>query len=271
MRVNHLHLMVPRRSRSRRASSRNTSSCARRAAMPASPCCSTTAGFVLTLMKLGSKSSRYLSGEFSRGLLPRQRSEGRRHPRPHGRRRPRCGRAEARACVFVLCRARRAASWSRSALDSRRRPVLRLAARHARRARRQHRHGRGLRRLPSAAARRRISSRCAHTKTRRSSTSARTTCVPCRAPRNGSMLMGFDEQGHCFMFANGGCSIYPHRPETCRTYDCRVFTAAGMNAGPDKSEINERIASWRFEYPEPRAITKSIGPSRPRRISSAST
>ena len=66
------------------------------------------------------------------------------------------------------------------------------------------------------------------------------------------MLMGFDAHGHCFMFANGGCSIYSHRPETCRTYDCRVFTAAGMNAGPDKSVINERIASWRFEYPSPR-------------------
>jgi hypothetical protein len=64
--------------------------------------------------------------------------------------------------------------------------------------------------------------------------------------------MGFDAQGHCFMFANGGCSIYSHRPETCRTYDCRVFTAAGMKAGPDKSVINERIASWRFEYSSPR-------------------
>ena len=84
---------------------------------------------------------------------------------------------------------------------------------------------------------------------------------PVPGATNGAMLMGFDEQGHCFMFANGGCSIYQHRPETCRTYDCRVFTAAGMNAGPDKSVINERIASWRFDYPtgrdrdEHRAVT----------------
>jgi len=68
----------------------------------------------------------------------------------------------------------------------------------------------------------------------------------------GDLLMGYDAQGHCHMFANGGCSIYQHRPETCRTYDCRVFTAAGMNAGPDRSVINERIASWQFEYPTPR-------------------
>lgn len=84
---------------------------------------------------------------------------------------------------------------------------------------------------------------------------------PVPGATNGSMLMGFDEQGHCFMFANGNCAIYPHRPQTCRTYDCRVFTAAGMNAGPDKREINDRIASWRFEYPgvrdhdEHRAVT----------------
>ena len=69
---------------------------------------------------------------------------------------------------------------------------------------------------------------------------------------NGELLMGYDAQGHCHMFANGGCSIYQHRPETCRTYDCRVFTAAGMNAGPDRSVINDRIASWQFEYRTPR-------------------
>lgn len=74
---------------------------------------------------------------------------------------------------------------------------------------------------------------------------------PVPGSTNGNLLMGFDAQGHCFMFANGGCSIYQHRPETCRTYDCRVYAAAGMNAGPDKSVINERIASWQFEYPSP--------------------
>jgi uncharacterized protein len=84
---------------------------------------------------------------------------------------------------------------------------------------------------------------------------------PVPGAANGAMLMGFDDRGHCFMFANDGCSIYQHRPETCRTYDCRVFTAAGMNAGAGKTEINDRIASWRFEYPgsrdrdEHRAVT----------------
>jgi len=66
----------------------------------------------------------------------------------------------------------------------------------------------------------------------------------------GDRIMGFDSNGHCHLFANGGCSIYADRPETCRTYDCRVFAAAGMPAGgDDKSVINARVARWRFEYP----------------------
>lgn len=64
----------------------------------------------------------------------------------------------------------------------------------------------------------------------------------------GTLLMGYDEKGHCPMFGANGCSIYAHRPETCRTYDCRIFTAAGMNSGEGRTMINERISSWRFEY-----------------------
>jgi len=65
----------------------------------------------------------------------------------------------------------------------------------------------------------------------------------------GTLLMGYDALGRCPMFAGRGCSIYEHRPDTCRTYDCRIFTAAGMQAGDDRPVINERIARWRFEYP----------------------
>jgi Fe-S-cluster containining protein len=64
----------------------------------------------------------------------------------------------------------------------------------------------------------------------------------------GTRLMGYDAQGRCPMFRDGGCSIYLHRPETCRTYDCRIFTAAGMKAGDGRTEINQRIARWRFTY-----------------------
>lgn len=73
------------------------------------------------------------------------------------------------------------------------------------------------------------------------------TDAPGPAP---ARLMGYRENGHCPMYSGSGCSIYRDRPETCRTYDCRVFTAAGMPAGgADKSVINERVARWRFDFP----------------------
>jgi Fe-S-cluster containining protein len=69
----------------------------------------------------------------------------------------------------------------------------------------------------------------------------------------GHVLMGYDSNGHCPMFTQGRCSIYEHRPQTCRNYDCRVFTAAGILAGgPDKAEINQRVRRWKFTYPTER-------------------
>jgi Fe-S-cluster containining protein len=69
------------------------------------------------------------------------------------------------------------------------------------------------------------------------------------APRlpKGHVLLGYDERGHCPMLVGGRCSIYQHRPRTCRTYDCRVFPAAGLDA--DQPAIAERVRRWRFAYP----------------------
>jgi Fe-S-cluster containining protein len=47
----------------------------------------------------------------------------------------------------------------------------------------------------------------------------------------GCRLLGYDERGHCPMLVDGRCSIYEHRPAACRTYDCRVFPAADVEAG----------------------------------------
>jgi uncharacterized protein len=55
--------------------------------------------------------------------------------------------------------------------------------------------------------------------------------------------------GVCPMLSCGQCTIYAQRPQTCRDYDCRVFTAAGMEAGgADKAVINERVREWRFGF-----------------------
>ena len=66
---------------------------------------------------------------------------------------------------------------------------------------------------------------------------------------SGHKMMGYREDGTCPMLNAGRCSIYLHRPQTCRDYDCRVFAAAGIDAGgPDKSVINQRVRAWRFTY-----------------------
>ena len=71
--------------------------------------------------------------------------------------------------------------------------------------------------------------------------------APGRPP--GHVLLGYDERGHCPMLVDGACSIYAHRPRTCRTYDCRVFAAAGVDPGEDKPLIAGRARMWQFDYP----------------------
>jgi uncharacterized protein len=66
----------------------------------------------------------------------------------------------------------------------------------------------------------------------------------------GHHVMGYDEQGHCPMLVEDRCSIYDHRPRTCRTYDCRVFAATGLDGqlaeDPASREIATRAAQWEF-------------------------
>jgi hypothetical protein len=74
----------------------------------------------------------------------------------------------------------------------------------------------------------------------------------------GQKVLGFDERGHCPMLTDKGCSIYEHRPRTCRAYDWRVFTAAGVDPDDDgKTDIAARTRRWRFDVvSEPAAVTE---------------
>jgi Fe-S-cluster containining protein len=65
----------------------------------------------------------------------------------------------------------------------------------------------------------------------------------------GDAMMGYREDGACPMLSAGKCTIYSSRPQTCRDYDCRIFAAAGIDAGgEDKRVINKRVREWRFSY-----------------------
>ena len=67
----------------------------------------------------------------------------------------------------------------------------------------------------------------------------------------GHVVLGYDERGHCPMLVDGVCSIYEHRPRTCRTYDCRIFPATGVPVDADKPLIAGQAARWRFGFPTP--------------------
>ncbi len=65
----------------------------------------------------------------------------------------------------------------------------------------------------------------------------------------GHLLMGYNEQGHCPMLVNNQCSIYEHRPQTCRDYDCRFFAATGVAVdAKSQPDIANRVALWVFEH-----------------------
>jgi Fe-S-cluster containining protein len=90
----------------------------------------------------------------------------------------------------------------------------------------------------------------------------------------GHLVLGYDDDGCCPMLVEGGCSIYDHRPRACRTYDCRIFPAAGVvPREADKVLIAERVSRWRFDYAHDtdrqmhdavrdaaRAVQKEVGP-----------
>jgi Fe-S-cluster containining protein len=65
----------------------------------------------------------------------------------------------------------------------------------------------------------------------------------------GHVLLGFDKNGHCPMFIDNTCSIYEYRPQTCRTYDCRIFPATGLSAGRDKPLVARQAGRWKFAFP----------------------
>jgi Fe-S-cluster containining protein len=66
----------------------------------------------------------------------------------------------------------------------------------------------------------------------------------------GDRVLGYNENGHCPMLVEGACSIYEHRPGTCRRYDCRIFPAAGLAPADEQEPVLRQVRRWKFNYPE---------------------
>ncbi len=71
--------------------------------------------------------------------------------------------------------------------------------------------------------------------------------------------MGYVDDGACPMLVDGACSIYEHRPRTCRVYDCRLFAALGR-VNEDTPLIAARVRAWEFEYADDasRALAEDV-------------
>ena len=74
----------------------------------------------------------------------------------------------------------------------------------------------------------------------------------------GHLVLGYDDQGRCPMLRDDRCSIYDARPQTCRTYDCRILAAAGvLPADPRHADIARRVQAWQFQHPTEQSFRKS--------------
>lgn len=71
--------------------------------------------------------------------------------------------------------------------------------------------------------------------------------VPAPGQPSGHVLMGYVDDGACPMLVDGACSIYEHRPRTCRVFDCRLFAALDR-VNEDTPLIADRVRQWEFSY-----------------------
>lgn len=64
----------------------------------------------------------------------------------------------------------------------------------------------------------------------------------------GTKALKSDTNGHCLLMKENKCLIYENRPWACRTYDCRLLSAAGLSESADKTKINTQIKKWTFSF-----------------------
>jgi hypothetical protein len=61
--------------------------------------------------------------------------------------------------------------------------------------------------------------------------------------RDGDLVLQRHADGACVHLGERGCTVYEHRPSTCRSFDCRAFAAMGLveHCAPD-----HRTPDWQF-------------------------
>jgi uncharacterized protein len=65
----------------------------------------------------------------------------------------------------------------------------------------------------------------------------------------GQLVMGHRLNGQCPMLVDDRCSIYEHRPLTCRNYDCRTHAATGLSPDSEaQPALARRTRDWVFEH-----------------------
>jgi Fe-S-cluster containining protein len=73
---------------------------------------------------------------------------------------------------------------------------------------------------------------------------------PAPGLQKGTLLLGYFENGCCPMAAKDACVIYDHRPLTCRSFDCRVLAASGVDEYNEDgcAAVFRQARRWTFTY-----------------------
>ena len=60
---------------------------------------------------------------------------------------------------------------------------------------------------------------------------------------DGELVLQRRADGACVHLGELGCMVYEHRPSTCRSFDCRVYTAMGLDG---RCDDNHQLPEWEF-------------------------
>ena len=64
---------------------------------------------------------------------------------------------------------------------------------------------------------------------------------------DGELVLQRRADGACVHLGEQGCTVYEHRPSTCRSFDCRAFSAMGL---VEHCDPDHRTPDWQFAAPE---------------------